>query len=127
MAGCRALAALGLIVVTTAGKSGAANAAATVGSLSARFDKARSRADVQKLAEWCCLTVEQVLILIWAVNFAAAQPGQPLPRLEDIDNNLAFIPPEGVDYPSSDFDARAVLMEAEVELEIDVPSGPRRP
>jgi len=115
----RALDALGLIVVTTAGASRETTQSAATNALSARFTQARTRADIVAVSQRLGVSVGELLTLAWAINFAAASDGQPLPRLEDIDANLPFIAPLGLDASTQGFDTEAAVAEAEQEFAED--------
>ena len=113
---CNALDSIGLIVVTAAGTSWGNAGGTPADVLSARFVAARSQPDVIALAEALDVSETDVLTLAWGVNFALAQAGQSLPRLEDVDADLPFIPPFGLGAPARAFDAGAVVQEAEAEI-----------
>jgi hypothetical protein len=122
LSACRALDALGLIVVTTAGAAKESDESAAVITLTARFAKARVRPDVIAFAGRLDISISELLTLAWAVNFAVANRGQPLPRLEHIDADLPFISPVGLNVSAQAFDAEAAVAQAEEELGED---GPR--
>jgi len=113
---CNALDSIGLIVVTAAGTSWGNAGGTPADVLSARFVAARRQPDVIALAEALDVSESDVLTLAWAVNFALAQAGQALPRLEDVDADLPFVPPFGLGAPACGFDAGAVVEEAEAEI-----------
>jgi hypothetical protein len=117
LSACRALEALGLIVITTEGAAKECEGSAAVAALSARYTEARKRADVAAFATSLGVSITELLTLAWAINFAAADMGQPLPRLEDVDSDLPFIPPEGVDGATTDFDPMAALSAAELDCD----------
>lgn len=74
---------------------------------------ARDRREVEAFAECLETSIVRLLTLIWAMNFAVAPVGQPLPRLEAVDADLPYVPPTGVACPAGEFDAESVLQEVE--------------
>jgi hypothetical protein len=117
LAACRALEALGLIVVTTDGAARQTDVKAAVNELSVRFQQARRSANVVAFAKFFDMAVTELLTLAWALNFAVAERGYPLPRLEDVDPDLPFVPPLGADRAARDFDAEAALATADLDFE----------
>lgn len=77
--------------------------------LSNRFAAGFSTPEVQALAAEMIIGLRPFLILAWAVALVRAVPGQALPRLEDLDADLPWMPPMGPPPVAAGFDARAAL------------------
>lgn len=96
---------------------------AVVDLLSLRFTAGFSTPEVQALAGDVAVGLRAFLVLAWAVALVRAIPGQALPRLEDIDPDLPWMPPIGQPPTPPGFDARTAL----AQIETGEPSGGEPP
>lgn len=107
------------LVAGSPGSLRPAEHAATVQLLSARFLAGIRSRDVAAFVEHMEAGLYEILVLAWAVAMVQAAPGQPLPRLEDINADLPYMPPHGLEPAPRAFDAIVVL----AEVDADEPEG----
>jgi hypothetical protein len=93
--------------------------AAVVDLLSARFLAGLCSDDIAAFVEHMETGLHEFLVLAWCVAMVQAAPDQPLPRLEDIDANLPYMPPHGLEPAPKAFDAIGFL----AEVDADEPEG----
>lgn len=96
---------------------------AVIDLLTRRFAAGLSAPEVRALAGDMAVGLRPFLVLAWAVTLVRAIPGQALPRLEDLDADLPWMPPAGPPPAAPGFDARAAL----AEIEIGEPDGGEPP
>lgn len=105
-----------------AGSPGAlrpAEHAAVVDLLSARFLAGLCSGDIGAFVEHMEAGLHEFLVLAWCVAMVQAAPGQPLPRLENLNADFPYMPPYGLEAAPRAFNAAAVLE----EVEADEPEG----
>lgn len=83
--------------------------------LTGRFTGGFTMPDIERFADYMEIGIRSMLVLAWAVALVRAVPGQALPRLEDIDADLPWMPPMGLSPAGPKFDALSVLEEIEAE------------
>ncbi len=83
--------------------------------LSKRFAGGFTMPDIEAFCDYMEIGIRSMLVLAWAVALVRAMPGQALPRLEDLDANLPWMPPMGLSPAAAGFDAKSVLDEIEAE------------
>ncbi len=86
-----------------------------VEALTRRFAGGFTMPDVERFANYMEIGIRSMLVLAWAVALVRAVPGQALPRLEDLDADLPWMPPMGLSPAGPAFDARSMLDEIEAE------------
>ncbi|GJD78509.1 hypothetical protein [Methylobacterium gregans] len=81
-------------------------------ALSRRFLAGGATPDIVAWAERLDVEARAILVLAWALALVRVVPGQALPRLEDLDADLPYMPPEGPAPGPDPIDLDAILEEA---------------
>lgn len=85
-------------------------------ALSRRFLAGGATLAIAGLPQRLAVEVRAVLVLAWGLGLARVAPGQALPRLEDLDADLPYMPPEGPVQSSGTINVEAILDEADVPV-----------
>ncbi|WP_147283643.1 hypothetical protein [Bosea caraganae] len=104
----------GLLVVRGSAPTAAAMSQ-RVELLSRLFVASSDSQAVAAFVEHMEIAMRDFLVLAWCVAAVAVDAGDPLPRLEDLDADLPFMPAYGLERPASQFDADATLAEIDAE------------